>query len=117
MSSFCARPERFAQFVAYADSHQPVGFIEVAVRKDYVNGTDSSPVAFLEGIYVVPEARRMGTARALLATAERWAISRGCREFASDAPLENETSHAMHRALGFKETERVVFFRKLLGSS
>jgi aminoglycoside 6'-N-acetyltransferase I len=114
MSSFCACPERFAQFVAYADSGRAVGFIEIAVRTDYVNGTDSSPVAFLEGIYVVSEARRMGTARALVAAAERWAINRGCREFASDAALENETSHAMHRALGFQETERVVFFRKLL---
>jgi aminoglycoside 6'-N-acetyltransferase I len=102
MSAFCAQPERFAQFVVYAGSHRAVGFIEVAVRTDYVNGTDSSPVAFLEGIYVVPEARRMGTARALAAAAERWAISRGCREFASDAALENETSHAMHRALGFQ---------------
>jgi aminoglycoside 6'-N-acetyltransferase I len=114
MSSFCARPERFAQFVAYAGSGQAVGFIEVAVRTDYVNGTDSSPVAFVEGIYVVPEARRMGTARALVAAAERWAANKGCREIASDAGLENETSHAMHRALGFQETERVVFFRKLL---
>jgi aminoglycoside 6'-N-acetyltransferase I len=114
MSSFCERPERFTQFVAYTESGQAVGFIEVAVRTDYVNGTDASPVAFLEGIYVVPEARRMGTARSLVAAAERWAINRGCREFASDAALENELSHAVHRALGFHETERVVFFRKLL---
>lgn len=56
----------------------------------------------------------MGAARALVAAAERWAINRGCREFASDAALKNETSHAMHRTLGFHETERVVFFRKLL---
>ena len=31
-----------------------------------------------------------------------------------DARLENEPSHAMHRSLGFSETERVVFFRKAL---
>jgi aminoglycoside 6'-N-acetyltransferase I len=114
MSSFCAQRERFAQFVAYAGLHQAVGFIEVAVRTDHVNETESSLVAFLEGIYVVPETRRMGTARALVAIAERWAIKRGYREFAWDAALENETSHAMDRALGFHETERVVFFRKLL---
>jgi aminoglycoside 6'-N-acetyltransferase I len=33
---------------------------------------------------------------------------------ASDALLENTDSHAMHRALGFEEAERVVYFRKLL---
>ena len=49
---------------------------------------------------------------ALVAVAEIWARERGCRAFASDAPLENSGSHAMHLALGFEETERVVFFRK-----
>jgi aminoglycoside 6'-N-acetyltransferase I len=115
MSLFCAQLERFAQFVAYTESNQAVGFIEVAVRTDYVNGTETSPVAFLEGIYVVPEARRRGIARALVATAERWTIDSGCREFASDAAIDNKLSHTMHRALGFVETERVVFFRKKVG--
>lgn len=44
----------------------------------------------------------------------RWARACGCRELASDALLENQASHAAHRALGFVETERVVFFRKPL---
>lgn len=38
----------------------------------------------------------------------------GRREFAADASIENHLSHAVHRALGFQETERVVFFRKPL---
>jgi aminoglycoside 6'-N-acetyltransferase I len=114
MSLFCAQPERFVQFITYADSNQAIGFIEVTVRTDYVNGTDFSPVAFLEGIYVVPEARRRGIARALVAVAERWAINRGCREFASDAAIDNQLSQSLHRALGFEETERVVFYRKRL---
>ena len=79
-----------------------------------MNGTDSSPVAFLEGIYVAPFARNLGVAKALVQAAEFWARERGCVEFASDAAIENESSHAMHRALGFAETERVVFFRKVL---
>jgi aminoglycoside 6'-N-acetyltransferase I len=40
-----------------------------------------------------------------------WGRAQGCSEFASDAELENVDSHAMHRALGFVETERVVYFR------
>jgi aminoglycoside 6'-N-acetyltransferase I len=58
--------------------------------------------------------RRRGIARALVAAAAEWAQSRGCREFGSDALLENEVSHAVHRRLGFQESERVVFFRKEL---
>lgn len=114
MARFCAEPGRFGQFIAYSKQGETRGLIEVALRTDYVNGTQSSPVAFLEAIYVVPEVRRRGVARSLVRTAEQWALSRGCTEFASDAFIENHSSHAMHRAFGFQETERVVFFRKLL---
>jgi aminoglycoside 6'-N-acetyltransferase I len=114
MALFCAAPDRFAQFIAYDDSRVPLGLIEVALRSDYVNGTSTSPVAFLEGIYVIPSGRKRGVARALVANAERWALSAGCSEFASDAALHNEASHTMHQALGFSETERVVYFRKPL---
>jgi aminoglycoside 6'-N-acetyltransferase I len=40
-----------------------------------------------------------------------WARGRGCTEFAADALLDNEVSHAAHRALGFEEVERIVCFR------
>jgi aminoglycoside 6'-N-acetyltransferase I len=117
MSAFCASPGRFAQFVAFDGERHAIGLVEVALRSDYVNGTTTSPVAFLEGIYVVPNARLKGIARELVARAELWAVSVGCSEFASDARLENDASHAMHRSLGFAETERVVYFRKELNQN
>jgi aminoglycoside 6'-N-acetyltransferase I len=89
-----------------------LGFAEAMLRTDNVNGCATSPVAFLEGIYVEPSARRQGVARALADVVEQWARQMGCREFASDALLENVSSHCMHRGLGFEETERVVYFRK-----
>ena len=103
--------------IAWNAKGQPVGFSEAALRRDYVNGCATSPVAFLEGIYVEPWARRQGVAKVLVADVERWAIALGCREFASDALLENEVSHRMHQGVGFKETERVVYFRKDLPSN
>jgi aminoglycoside 6'-N-acetyltransferase I len=92
-----------------------LGFAEAALRRDYVNGCKTSPVAFLEGIFVTPEARGQGVARALVGAVEDWAREQGCTECASDAALENSVSHNMHRALGFAETQRVVFFKKMLG--
>src|SRR5215831_19514514 len=77
------------------------GFVEASKRVDYVNGTTRSPVAFLEGLYVEPAARRKGVARALVDAAAAWASAEGCRELASDSPLTNEPAHAVHRALGF----------------
>ncbi|PHV10297.1 aminoglycoside 6'-N-acetyltransferase [Chitinimonas sp. BJB300] len=115
MAGFIADPGRYAQFVAYASASLPIGFVEASLRIDYVNGTDTSPVVFLEGIYVAPGFRRQGLAAQLVAAVATWARSRGCSEFASDAPLDNELSHAVHLALGFTETERVVYFRKPLG--
>jgi len=88
------------------------GFAEVSVRHDYVNGCGESPVAILEGIFVVPAYRRRGAARALLAAVEGWARTARLAALASDAPVENTASQAMHSALGFTETERVVFYRK-----
>ncbi|HEX4636620.1 MAG TPA: aminoglycoside 6'-N-acetyltransferase [Rhizomicrobium sp.] len=91
-----------------------IGFAEASVRRDFVNGCETSPVAFVEGIYVVPDYRHKGVARALMAAIEQWAQDQGLRELASDALLQNAESHAMHKALGFSETERVVYFRKQL---
>ena len=114
MSSFVAQPKRYAQFLAYSPTHEAIGFAELSLRSDHVNGTESSPVAFLEGLYVVPQARRKGVARALVAVASEWGRRAGCSELASDAVLENSISHVVHRALGFAETERVVYFRRKL---
>ena len=114
MASAIAEPSRYAQFVACRPARKPVGLAEASIRSDYVNGTSTSPVAFLEGIYVIPGARQTGVAAALVAEVCRWAAAMGCKEIGSDALLENTVSHAVHRALGFEEMERVVFFRKTL---
>ena len=114
MADMCTQPARHAQFVAIGDDEQALGFVEVSVRSDYVVGTRSSPVAFLETIFVVPDARRQGVARALVAQARAWGRARGCTEGASDALLDNVASHALHRALGFEETGRIVCFRQSL---
>lgn len=114
MTSFLKSPDRHVQFVAYADDAEPVGFAEASVRTDYVNGTTTSPVAFLEGIYVLPRARRKGIARKLVEAVASWALEVGCSELASDALLENELGQAVHKALGFAVTEHVVFFSRPL---
>ena len=72
-----------AVILAEADG-VPVGFAQCGLRHDYVEGTESSPVGYLEGIYVMPEHRHRGIARQLLRACEDWAKSRGCGDFASD---------------------------------
>ena len=72
-----------ALFLA-SEGGRDIGFAQCQLRHDYVEGTDSSPVGYLEGIYVREDSRRRGTARALLRRCEDWAARLGCREFASD---------------------------------
>ena len=100
--------------VAHSSAGAAVGFVEASKRGDYVNGTTSSPVAFLEGLYVEPAARRRGVAHALVEAVVAWALEQGLSEIASDSLIGNASAHAAHRALGFEETERVVYFRRPL---
>jgi aminoglycoside 6'-N-acetyltransferase I len=109
-------PERYLVLIFVHEHDNALGFAEASIRTDYVNGTHSSPVAFLEGLYVRPDSRGQGIARQLVAGVQQWAEEMGCSELASDALLENQASHAMHEALGFTETERVVYFLKPLGA-
>lgn len=114
MAGFCAEPARFAQFLARDAAGNAAGFVEASVRRDHVNGTQSPPVGFLEGLYVAPASRGRGVARALVQAAEAWALGAGCREMALDAAIDGEAAHATYRALGYAETERAVFFAKPL---
>ena len=68
-----AAPQRFCAFIAGDAEGAALGFAEVSLRSEYVNGTHSSPVAFLEGLYVRPAARRRGVARALVGAVKDWA--------------------------------------------
>lgn len=105
-------PEQRAFFIAYDSNKNPAGIAECALRRDYVNGCSTSPVVFLEGIFVTPESRRQGVARKLCAACAEWGRELGAQEFASDVDIENEESIQMHRSLGFEEVERVVCFKR-----
>ena len=100
-------------FLAYREE-TAVGFAQCQLRHDYVEGCETSPVGFLEGIFVAEGYRLTGTGRALLAACEAWAKSVGCSEFASDCELDNTVSLAWHMKNGFTEMGRTIWFAKKL---
>ena len=102
-----------AVFLAFSDD-MPVGFAQCQLRHDYVEGTASSPVGYLEGIFVAPAYQKQGIARALLASCEKWAKEQGCSEFASDCELSNTNSLRFHLSMGFEEANRIICFTKKL---
>lgn len=103
-----------AQFFLKYIHDIPVGFAQCQLRHDYVEGTDSSPVGYLEGIFVKEEYRKQGYAKELLSACEQWAKERGCTEFASDCELSNKESFNFHMSMGFEEKNRVICFTKKL---
>ena len=89
------------------------GFVEIGSR-NYAEGCETSPVAYLEGWYVDPDARRAGLGTKLVEAAEAWALMNGFAEIASDTELDNGISLQAHLALGFEEVERQICFKKSL---
>ena len=110
LERFFAGPQAAPILVA-EDRSGLVGFAEVSIRP-YAEGCETDRVGFLEGWFVIPDARHRGVGRELVAAAEAWARSVGCTEFASDAEADNEESAAAHRALGFTEVGLIRCFRK-----
>ena len=74
----------------------------------------TSPVGYLEGVFVQEEYRGRGVATALLRACEAWAGEKGCAEFASDCGLDNAASAVFHLRAGFAEAGRIICFTKRL---
>lgn len=94
------------------DGSDVLGIVFGALRHDYIEGCETSPVGYLEGIYVKDAYRRKGIAKMLVKTCEQWAKDQGCSEFASDCELTNIDSLRFHLGIGFHEENRIICFKK-----
>ena len=109
----------------YMSSENSAVFIEIVngeyagaalccLRHDYVEGCETSPVGYLEGVSIREEYRHQGIAGKLVSECEQWAREKGCTEFASDCELTNTESLNFHLAIGFQEKNRIICFKKML---
>jgi aminoglycoside 6'-N-acetyltransferase I len=100
----------WAAFAVEASDGALVGLIELFERNSAQSCT-TSPVAYVEGLWVAEGWRRTGMARRLVDAGIAWARARRRSEMASDVQLSNLISQAVHEHLGFEETERLVTYR------
>ncbi len=100
-------------YVCEVESHDIVAFIEINLRIR-VHGCISSPIAYIEGLYVEPNYRLQGIAKALTTEAENWARRNGCAELAVDVIFNNSMNQQIHQKLGYKEVEKIVIYCKTL---
>lgn len=103
--------EDSAIFLAWEDN-AAVGFAQASLRRDYVEGSTSSPTGYLEGIYVMEAYRSRGFAAELLSACEAWAREKNCLQFASDCEIVNSGSLIFHLKNGFTEANRIICFIK-----
>ncbi|NLP51694.1 GNAT family N-acetyltransferase [Bacillus sp. RO1] len=89
-----------------------VAFIHLSIRVDYVEGTESSPTGYIEGVYVKPHYRRKGYSAKLVEVGEKWLKKKGCKQIGSDIHLDNHVSYDFHIGMGFKESSRLIAFIK-----
>jgi aminoglycoside 6'-N-acetyltransferase I len=116
IDAYFATPQGGITFVAESTGEGLCGFIEVSLR-DYAEGCQASPVAYIEGWYVDEHCRRRTLGTRLVQAAEAWARHQGLKEIASDTQLDNIVSIQAHKMLGYEEVERIVCFRKALDAS
>ena len=70
-------------FFAEAEGGTIVGFAELSLRAD-IPGYEQGTVMYVEGLYVIPEARGGNVASRLLAASRAWGLENGCRLFVTD---------------------------------
>jgi len=91
---------------------QYVGFIQVSIRHEYVDGMTSPFVGYIEGIYIRKEYQKMGIGGDLIKKGEDWAVEKGCTQMGSDTGIENKNSIGFHNHMGYKDIHRYVSFIK-----
>jgi len=85
-----------AQFVAWLGS-RPVGLIGAQ--------QESAERVYLYSLWLAPEARGRGLAKALVRTALEWARSRNARTVTLRVATDNTVARAIYQSLGFTATE------------
>jgi len=100
-------------FLGFSESREAVAMLELSMR-NYVDGCLGGPVGYVEGIYLKPGIRGTGNGRRLIEFAANWFRSRGCRDMAADAELDNTAAQEFLSRTGFDETYRIVEFKRSL---
>lgn len=100
------------EFFLAKEDDEYIGFIHMSIRSDYVEGSDSSPVGFVEGIYVKFSHRNKNIARELFNRGVDWVKSKGCTQVGSDIEHDNYVSYDFHKKLGFEEVNKIICFIK-----
>ncbi len=89
---------------------QRIGLVELSLR-NIVDGCLSSPVPYLEGLYIIEPERGKGRGTDVIGMIKLWCQEQGYSELATDAELTNIRAQKFYEKLGFEQVDRVVEYR------
>lgn len=72
------KDENSTCFIKFIDE-KALAFANVALRHDYDEGTETSPLGYLEGIYLKENYWKKGYARELVEDCEKWAREKNAK--------------------------------------
>lgn len=94
-------------FITEGEADVVIGLAELSLR-NIVDGCYTSPVPYLEGLYLLPTKRGMGYGEEVLRRLLQWAKQEGYQEFGTDAEADNTGAIRFYHRLGFKTVDTVV---------
>lgn len=87
-----------------------IGLVELSLR-NIVDGCLSSPVPYLEGLYLTATERGKGRGTTIIEMIKDWCQEHGHSELATDAELTNTRAQSFYEQLGFEQVDRIVEYR------
>ena len=87
-----------------------IGFIHMSIRSGFVEGADTTPVGYIEGVYVKPDYRRKGVAKELYHAGLEWLKSEKCSQIGADIGINDNMCPDFYIGMGYKEANRIICY-------
>jgi len=98
-------------FVATDDAGAALGFTQLYPS---FSSTVMKRLWILNDLYVVPQYRRSGVAKALMERARQWGIETGAAELMLETAVDNEKAQRLYESLGWKRDTEFLTYHLLL---
>jgi ribosomal protein S18 acetylase RimI-like enzyme len=98
-------------FAAQADNGDIVGFTQL--YRSFCS-VEMKELIYLYDLFVAPQARRQGVARALMDAARRYALNRGAGRLQLETAITNRPGQALYEDLGWERDEEFYTYNLAL---
>lgn len=106
-----ANPDSTAIFACFLNN-DAIGYAQVCIRNEYVEGATNYPIAYLEALYIKEGFRDVGIGQRLIEMVTMYVNAMGIEELAADCPSNDLHQFELFLRSGFEEISQVTHFVK-----